>query len=168
MTAGASAQTPGATYRGSVHCVGQDRYSPGGKTVRFRSDPDVSVSYGASGKLASWTYLFLGKPDLVIQSKAVRPGQHFTYRAGKHINRPGKTVVTVVTTSATTLDAKLDWESTARDYVGSGTFGLRLVPTGDGGLEYQAIKSVVKVPVGAPPTRRVPVIRRSELCSRDA
>jgi hypothetical protein len=95
----------------------------------------------------------------------VRRGQHFKYKAGKHINHPGKTVVTVLAATATTLNPKLHWESTAGDYLGSGTFGLRLTPIAAGGIDYQAIKSVVKMPAGAKPDKRHPVVRRSELCA---
>jgi hypothetical protein len=164
LTAGASAQTPG-TYSGPVHCTGEDRYAPGGRVVRFESDPTATAVYGPSGALTRWTYVFLGRPDLVIQSRAVQRGQRFAYTAGKHIHHPGKTVVTVLAATATTVNAKLDWESNAGDYVGSGTFGLRLTPTSSGGIDYQAIKSVVKVPAGAKPDRSHPVVRRSELCS---
>jgi len=164
MAASATAQAPNTTYRGTVHCVGTDRYSPGGKVVRYESDPTASAAYGPGGELQSWTYLFLGRPDLVVQSSAVRPGQRFAYSAGRHIRRPGRTVIKVVAASPTNVDATLDWKSTARDYVGSGTYRLRLTPTAAGGISYEAVKAVVKTPVGARPDRRHPVIRRLELC----
>ena len=63
MAAGASAQAPNTTYSGPVHCVGSDRSSPGGKVVRYESDPTASARYGPGGELQSWTYVFLGRPD---------------------------------------------------------------------------------------------------------
>jgi hypothetical protein len=96
VAASASAQAPNTTYRGPVHCVGSDRSSPGGKVVRYESDPTASAAYGPGGELQSWTYLFLGRPDLVVQSSAVRPGQRFAYSAGRHIRRPGRTLIKVV------------------------------------------------------------------------
>ena len=99
MAAGASAQAPNTTYSGPVHCVGSDRSSPGGKVVRYESDPTASAACGLGGELQSWTYLFLGRPDLVVKSSAVRPGQRFAYSAGRHIRGPGRTVIKVVAAS---------------------------------------------------------------------
>jgi hypothetical protein len=48
--------------------------------------------------------------------------------------------------------------------VGSGTYSLQLRPTSAGRLDYQSMKAFVKTPDSGKPTKRNPVIRRSELC----
>lgn len=125
----------------------------------------------ASGQqLEHWTYLFLGRPDTVIQSSAVRPGQFFTYAAGKHISRPGRTLVTVEETPHSTgvsiVNAILDWSSPSTGYIGSGTYTLIVERRGTTTIRYQAEKVVVKLP-RAGPSRANPVVRRSEDCRGD-
>jgi hypothetical protein len=114
-----------------------------------------------------WTYLFLGSRNVVIQSHAVRPGQSFTYAAGAHIGRPGRTTVTVtdVTRSAgaVALVARLDWASPSTGYLGSGTYLLVLERLSRSRIRYEAVKVVVKQPSGAASAAN-PVVRRNELC----
>jgi hypothetical protein len=164
IAAGASARAPGRTYRGAVHCIGRDLFEPGGKVVRFNSHPNLSVAYGPSGKLISYTFLVLGKPNQRFQVTAAQLGDRFTYKSGAHIQRPGTTIGTIVGASRLAIAAALAWSSPKYHYVGSGTYSLQLRPTSAGRLDYQSMKAFVKTPDSGKPTKRNPVVRRSELC----
>jgi hypothetical protein len=155
------------TYRGKIRCLGSDRFSNGAPTRHYRSRPKVSVSFGASQRLRRWTYLFLGRKNLVIHTRAVRVGESFTYAAGAHIGRPGRTRVTVTdverSPGGVLLVARLDWASPSTGYIGSGTYVLVLELTGPARVNYEAVKVVVKQPRG-PASAANPVVRRNELC----
>ncbi len=168
-TSSAGSIAPG-TYAGSVTCTGSDRFGNGAPTRRYLSSPHVSVAFGAGQRLEHWTYLFLGRPNTVIQSGAVRPGQAFTYSAGRHIGRPGVTHVTVAETPRSTgvsiVNALMDWSSPVGGYVGSGTYTLVLERQAAKTIRYTAEKVVVKLPRSGP-SRTTPVVRRSEYCRGD-
>lgn len=158
------------TYSGSILCTGSDRFSNGAPTRRYSSTPHVAVVFGSGQRLERWTYLFLGRPNIVIQSSATRPGQFFTYAAGKHIDKPGRTRVTVEETphsnGVSIVNAILDWSSPATGYIGSGTYALLLERRATTTIRYQAAKVVVKLPRSGP-SRANPVVRRSEYCRGD-
>jgi hypothetical protein len=170
--AGATAQEPGPTivagaYRGSVSCRGSDRFSNGASTRRYRSFPKASVVFASHQRVRSWTYFFLLRHDLVKQIRAVRPGESFTYAAGKHIETPGRTRVTITAVTRTRgqvmIIARLDWASPSTHYIGSGTYALLLERTRSKAIRYEAIKVVVKHPLTAR-SQTNPVVRRNELC----
>jgi hypothetical protein len=168
----AGAQNPGPTiaagsYRGIVRCVGSDRFSNGLAIRRYRSSPMASVVFASSQRVRSWTYFFLSRHDLVKQVRAVRPGDSFTYAAGSHIGRPGRTGVTITDVTRTrgrvSINARLDWASPAARYIGSGTYALLLERVSGTEVRYEAVKVVVKQPL-AGPSKANPVVRRNELC----
>lgn len=166
----AAAGGPGihaGTYHGRIHCAGSDRFSSTAPTLRYRSRPRVTVGFGSRQRLRRWTYLFLGRRNLRIQSHAVLAGQNFSYAAGSHIGRPGRTVVTVTdltrSRGAVLLLAQLDWSSPATGYIGAGTYTLMLERLSDSRIRYEAVKVVVKQPVGAPSAAN-PIVRRHEVC----
>jgi hypothetical protein len=154
-------------YRGIVHCTGSDRFSNGSPSRRYRSSPLASVVFASRQRVTSWTYFFLLRHDLVKQVRAVRPGESFTYAAGKHIGRPGRTRVTIVDVTRrheqALIIARLDWASPARHYIGSGTYALLLERISGTQIRYEALKVVVKHPL-AGPSKAKPVVRRNELC----
>jgi hypothetical protein len=155
------------SYEGAPACTGADR-GPGGRVIdRFRSHPEVTVSLDGAGRVTAWTYVFLGDRHTLVESRAVRPGQTFSYVAGAHIGKPGRTTVTILTAGASgsqaRITAALDWESPSTGYVGSGTYSLRLRALGDGRIEYHSEKAVVKTPPGRP-SPGSPVVRRTETC----
>jgi hypothetical protein len=156
------------TYRGAVRCTGSDRFSDGARARRYRSSPTVTVAFGSSQRLERWTYLFLGRHDLVIQSHAVKRGQSFTYAAGAHIGRPGRTRVTIDevrgVAGGVDLLAHLDWSSPRTRYIGSGTYALALERVSATVLRYDAVKVVVKQPQSTPSKSR-PIVRRNEHCT---
>jgi hypothetical protein len=157
---------PAGTYHGHARCVGSDRFSNGPATRYYRSKPQVSVVFASGGRLKRWTYLFLGRRNLAIRARAVRPGQSFDYGAGAHIGRPGRTRVTVDQVSRTRsrveIMARLDWSSTGFAYVGSGTYDLMLERVGRA-IRYDALKVVVKLPLTGV-TAANPIVRRHEHC----
>jgi hypothetical protein len=157
-------------YRGSVRCTGSDRFSNGSPTRRYKSFPAAVVTFAANQRVTSWTYLFLLRHDLIKQVRAVHRGQSFTYAAGKHIGRPGRTRVTIIEVARTRgqvlIVARLDWASPATHYVGSGTYVLLLTRVSATDIRYEALKVVVKHPLGAR-SRGNPVVRRNELCIGD-
>jgi hypothetical protein len=161
-----SAIAPG-TYHGSVGCRGSDRFSNGSPIRRYRSSPKASVDFASRQRVTAWTYFFLLRHDLVKKVRTVRPGESFTYAAGKHIDRPGRTRVTITAVTRTPgrvmMTARLDWASPSTHYIGSGTYALLLERLSRAAIRYEAIKVVVKHPVTAP-TRTHPVVRRNELC----
>lgn len=168
----AIAQEPGSpiargTYHGRVRCTGSDRFSNGSPTRRYRSSPTASVDFASGQRVTSWTYFFLLRHDLVKQVRTVRPGESFTYAAGKHIDRPGRTRVIISDVARApgqvTMTARLDWASPSTHYFGSGTYALTLERISRAAIRYEAIKVVVKQPVTAP-SQANPVVRRSELC----
>ena len=163
----AGAITPGS-YRGSVSCTGSDRFSNGAATRHYRSSPAVSVVIAPGQRVKRWTYLFLGRHNLIIQSHAVRPGQSFTYAAGAHIGRPGHTTVTILGVvrrpGRVELLARLDWSSPQNHYVGSGTYDVRFERIGPRSIRYDAVKVVIKLPLTGP-TAANPVVRRNEHCT---
>lgn len=167
---GGSPSLEAGTYTGTVRCTGADRYSDGKTIDRFDSSPRVSVRLDQRGGLIAWTYLFLGRRDTVIPSRAVQPGHGFSYSAGAHIGRPGRTRVTVLDSRTANgearLTASLDWASRSSGYVGAGTYTLRVVARGGGKVEYHAEKAVVKTPPRRP-SRAAPVVRRTETCIGD-
>ena len=130
----------------------------------------MAVVFASGQRLEHWTYLFLGRPNTVIQSNAVRPGQFFTYAAGKHIGRPGVTRVTVAETphssGVSIVNAILDWSSPATGYIGSGTYTLILERRATTTIRYEAEKVVVKLRRTGP-SRANPVVRRTEDCRGD-
>lgn len=162
------ARISAGTYRGKLRCIGSDRFSNGAATRHYRSSPAASVVFGAHQRLRRWTYLFLGRRNLAIQSHAVRAGQSFSYAAGTHIGRPGRTRVTVDEASSfpgnVTLIAHLDWASPSTGYAGSGTYALLLERLGARTIRYEAVKVVVKQPTASAPTAANPVVRRNEQC----
>jgi hypothetical protein len=153
-------------YRGHVACIGSDRFSNGASTRHYHSTPIVSVTFGSGGRLKRWTYLFLGRHNLAVQSRAVRRGQGFSYAAGAHIGRPGRTRVTidqlVRTAGSVEVLARLDWSSPTFDYVGAGTYDLTLERVGRS-IRYEAVKVVVKLPQAGVSAAN-PIIRRHERC----
>lgn len=155
------------TYRGIVQCRGSDRFSNGSPSRRYLSSPVASVAFTSGQRVTSWTYFFLLRHDLVKQVHAVRPGASFTYDAGKHIGRPGRTQVTITDVTPTRgrvlIVARLDWASPATHYIGSGTYALLLERISGTVIRYEAIKVVVKHPLTAP-SKANPVVRRNELC----
>ena len=168
----ATAQEPGSaiapgTYHGSVGCRGSDRFSNGSPSRGYRSSVRASVDFASRQRVTSWTYVFLLRRDLVKKVRAVRPGESFTYAAGKHIDRPGRTRVTITAVTRTPgrvmIIARLDWASPSTHYIGSGTYALLLERLSRAVIRYEAIKVVVKHPVTRP-SRTHPVIRRNELC----
>ena len=170
--AGSGAADPAApiasgTYRGALRCSGSDSFSNGAATRRYRSSPEASVAFASGQRLKRWTYVFLGRRDLIIQSRAVRRGQLFSYSAGTHIGRPGRTRVTVDSVAASRgnveLLARLDWSSPASHYIGAGTYALTLARESATVIRYEVVKVVVKQPL-ARPSRPNPVIRRHEHC----
>lgn len=154
------------TYRGHARCVGSDRFSNDAATRYYRSTPRVSVAFGSRGSLKRWTYLFLGRRNLAIQARAVRRGQSFSYAAGAHLGRPGRTRVTIdrVTRSGSAVEimARLDWSSPGFAYVGAGTYDLTLDRVGQA-IRFDAVKVVVKVPL-TEVTAVNPIVRRHERC----
>jgi hypothetical protein len=170
--AGASASRPApsiaaGTYRGALKCTGSDSFSNGAATRRYRSSPAASVAFASGHRLRQWTYVFLGRRDLLVQSHAVRRGQSFSYAAGTHIGKPGRTRVTVDDVAsapgAVNLLARLDWASPATHYVGAGTYALTLTRVSGSTIRYEAVKVVVKQPLGAT-SKANPVVRRHEHC----
>jgi hypothetical protein len=163
-----SAPIAAARYHGRVRCTGSDRFSNGAANRRYRSSPAVSVQLGKRQRVKRWTYLFLGRQNLFIQSRAVRVGQSFTYAAGMHIGRPGRTRVTVVgvirASGRVEILARLDWSSPATGYIGSGTYDVMFERDGASKIRYDAVKVVVKLPL-AGPTASAPVVRRNEHCA---
>ena len=157
-------------YSGLIACTGSDRFSNGAATRHYSSRPHVAVVFASGGRLEQWTYLFLGLPNTVIQSSAVRPGQSFTYAAGNHIGRPGRTQVTVEETPHSTgvsiVNAVLDWSSPATGYIGSGTYTLTIERRATTTIRYEAEKVVVKLP-RTTPSHGNPVVRRNEDCRGD-
>jgi len=164
---GPTATIAAGTYRGNVRCTGSDRFSNGSPVRHYRSSPVASVVFDSDQRVTSWTYFFLLRHDLVKQVRAVRPGQSFTYAAGKHISRPGQTRVTIADVTRTRgqvlIIAYLDWASPTTHYIGSGTYALSLERLSGTAIRYEALKVVVKHPVAAPSTAN-PVIRRNESC----
>jgi hypothetical protein len=162
----AQSTIPAGTYRGHARCLGSDRFSNGVAARYYRSNPRASVVFGSGGSLKRWTYLFLGRRDLAIQSRAVRRGQSFSYAAGEHIGRAGRTRVTIDqitrTRSRVEMMAHLDWSSPAFSYVGAGTYDLTLERVGPT-IRYGAIKVVVKLPLTGV-TAANPIVRRQERC----
>lgn len=158
------------TYSGSITCTGSDRFSNGVPTRDYSSTPHVAVVFASGQQLQHWTYLFLGRPNTVIQTSAVKPGQSFTYAAGKHIGRPGVTRVTVEETphsnGISIVNAVLDWSSPATGYIGSGTYTMVLDRVATTTIRYEAEKVVVKLPRTGP-SRASPVVRRTENCRGD-
>jgi hypothetical protein len=158
------------TYSGPVACTGSDRFSNGAATRHYSSSPRVSVAVGSGQQVENWTYLFLGRRNTVIQSHAVKPGQAFTYTAGKHIGRAGLTRVTIADTPRSSgvaiVDAILDWSSHFGGYIGSGTLPLVLERRGVKTIRYAAEKVVIKLPRAAPSYAN-PVVRRSKYCRGD-
>jgi hypothetical protein len=158
------------TYSGSIVCTGSDRFSNGAPARHYSSTPHVAVVFASGQRLERWTYLFLGRPNTVIQSSAVRPGQSFTYGAGKHIGKPGTTQVTVEeaprSTGVSIVNAVLDWSSPATGYIGSGTYKLIVERRATTTIRYEAEKVVVKLPRTGP-SRANPVVRRTEDCRGD-
>jgi hypothetical protein len=126
----------------------------------------VSVVFGSVGRLKRWTYLFLGRRNLAIQARAVRRGQSFSYAAGAHIGRPGRTQITIdqVTRAGNGVEvmARLDWSSPSFAYVGAGTYDLKLERVGQA-IRYDAVKVVVKLPQTGV-TAANPIVRRHERC----
>jgi hypothetical protein len=170
VASAAPAATPriaAGTYKGAVRCSGSDRFSSGAATRNYRSSPTVTISFGAAQHLRRWTYLFLGTANVAVQSRAVHAGQSFTYSAGKHIGKPGRTRVTVAaltsSAGAVQLSARLDWTSPSTGYFGAGTYALLLQRVGSSKLRYEALKVVLKQPHGAP-SHANPIVRRDELC----
>jgi hypothetical protein len=170
--AGSGAADPAAliasgTYRGALRCSGSDSFSNGAATRRYRSSPEASVAFASGQRLKRWTYVFLGRRDLIIQSRAVRRGQSLSYSAGTHIGRPGRTRVTVDRVAASRgnveLLARLDWSSPAGHYIGAGTYALTLARETANVIRYEVVKVVLKQPL-ARPSRANPVIRRHEHC----
>lgn len=170
--AGSSAADPAAPiasgmYRGALRCSGSDSFSSGAATRRYRSSPEANVAFASNQRLKQWTYVFLGRRDLIIQSRAVRRGQSFSYSAGTHIGRPGRTRVTIDSVAAFRGDvellARLDWSSLASHYIGAGTYALTLARASATAIRYEVVKVVVKQPL-ARPSRANPVIRRREHC----
>ena len=168
----ATAQEPGSsiargTYHGSVRCTGSDRFSNGSPTRRYRSSPKASVDFASRQRVTSWTYFLLLRHDLVKQVRTVQPGESFTYAAGKHIDRPGRTRVTVTHVARVPgqvmMIARLDWASPLTHYIGSGTYALMLERISRLAIRYEAIKVVVKQPFTAR-SQVNPVVRRNELC----
>jgi hypothetical protein len=168
----ATAQEPGSPiapgpYHGSVRCTGSDRFSNGSPTRRYRSSPKASVEFASRQRVTSWTYFFLLRHDLVKQVRAVRRGESFTYAAGKHIDRPGRTRVTITAVARAPgrvmMIARLDWASPSTHYIGSGTYALTLERITRVAIRYDAIKVVVKQPLTGP-SQANPVVRRNELC----
>lgn len=157
------------TYSGTVRCTGNDRFSNGAPTRQYRSRPKASVVFGSGRSLKRWTYLFLGHRNTVIQSRAVRAGQAFTYAAGAHIDRPGRTRVTILgvvrTARGVEVLARLDWSSPSTHYIGSGVFDLTFESTGPSTITYDAVKVVIKLPEVGSPTVANPVVRRNEHCA---
>lgn len=154
-------------YRGIVQCSASDRFSNGSPIQRYRSSPVASVAFASGQRVMSWTYFFLLRHDLVKQVRAVRPGASFTYAAGAHIGRPGRTRVTVTGLTRgrgqVSIIARLDWASPATHYIGSGTYALLLNRVSRTMVRYEAVKVVVKQPLAAP-SKVDPVVRRNELC----
>jgi len=172
IRAGAAAHEPSrpiaaGSYRGVVHCRGSDRFSNGSPSQRYRSSPLASVAFASGQRVTSWTYFFLLQHDLVKQARAVRPGASFTYAAGAHVGRPGRTRVTITGVTRTRgqvlIIARLDWASPATHYIGSGTYALLLWRVSGTMIRYEAVKVVVKQPLAAP-SKMNPVVRRNELC----
>ena len=155
-------------YHGTVRCTGSDRFSNGAATRHYRSSPAVSVVLGTRQRLKRWTYLFLGRHNLMIQSRAVRVGQSFTYAAGRHIGRPGRTRVTIDSLIRAPVRreilARLDWSSPSTHYIGSGTYDLTFERVSAAKVRYDAVKVVVKLPL-AGPSASEPVVRRNEHCA---
>ena len=127
----------------------------------------ASVVFASNQRVRSWTYFFLLRHDVVEQVRAVRSGESFTYAAGKHIGRPGRTKVTIVEATRThdrvLILARLDWASPATHYIGSGTYALLLERRSGTQIRYEALKVVVKHPRAAP-SKANPLVRRNELC----
>jgi hypothetical protein len=150
-----------------VHCSGADRFSAGRSRVDYSSAPRASVTVGGGGQLKRWTYLFLGRPDTVIQASAARPGDSFTYSAGKHIGRAGSTRVTVaeapVAGGTSRLTATMDWSSPATRYSGAGTYTLLVERLSATRIRYHAEKVVLKAPSGSPSAAN-PLVHRNETC----
>jgi hypothetical protein len=163
-----SARTAAGTYKGNVRCTGGDRFSAGSPTIHYRSSQPVSVTLNGAGHITSWTYVFLGKHNLVIQTSAVHPGDSFTYSAGAHIHRPGRTKVTVTDVldapGAAQLIEGIDWASPSTHYIGSGTYSLLIEQVNSSTVRYDAIKVVVKHPLTAP-SKTKPIVRRNEFCT---
>ena len=163
-----AASIAAGTYHGKLRCTGSDRLSSGAPTRHYRSSPAASVTLASGQRLTRWTYLFLGRKNLSIQARAVRPGQSFTYAAGKHIGRPGRTRVTIAQVitapGSVQLVARMDWSSPPTHYIGAGTYALRLERINSSTIRYEAIKVVIKHPLGAP-SRANPVVRRNECCT---
>lgn len=156
-------------YRGTVRCTGSDRFSNGAPTRQYRSRPRASVVFGSGRSLKRWSYFFLGRRNTVIQSRAVRSGQSFTYAAGVHIDRPGRTRVTILgavrTARRVELLARLDWSSPSTHYIGSGVYDLTFESAGPSTISYDAVKVVIKLPEAGSPTAANPVVRRNEHCA---
>ena len=156
------------TYTGTVRCSGSDRFSDGAPTRQYRSRPKAVVVFASSQRLRRWTYFFLGRPNTVIQTHTIRAAQAFTYRAGAHIKRPGRTRVTILGVARTErrveMLARLDWSSPSSGYIGSGVYDLSFESTGPSTIRYDAVKVVIKLPQGGP-TAGNPVIRRNEHCA---
>lgn len=156
------------TYKATVRCTGSDRFSNGTPTRQYRSRPKAVVVFGRIRRLMRWTYFFLGRHNTVIQSHAIRAGQSFTYAAGAHIDRPGRTRITIqgVVRTARRVEvlARLDWSSPSTSYIGSGAYDLSFESTGPSRIRYDAVKVVIKLPE-AGPTAIDPVIRRNEHCA---
>ena len=155
-------------YKGTVRCSGSDRFGNGAPTRHYRSRPKAVVVFASNQRLRRWTYFFLGRHNTVIQSHASRAGQAFTYRAGAHIERPGRTRVTILGVARTErrveMLARLDWSSPSSGYIGSGVYDLSFESTGPSTIRYDAVKVVIKLPQGGP-TAGNPVIRRNEHCA---
>jgi hypothetical protein len=156
------------TYKGSVRCTGSDRFSNGAPTRQYRSRPKALVVFASNRRLTRWTYLFIGRHNKVIQSRATRAGQSFTYAAGAHVTRPGRTRITILRVVSTArrveVLARLDWSSPSTSYIGSGVYDLSLKSTGPRTISYDAVKVVIKLPE-ARPSAANPVIRRTEHCA---
>jgi hypothetical protein len=156
------------TYMGAVRCTGSDRFSNGAPRRQYRSRPRAALVFAPGRRLRRWTYFFLGRHNTVIQSRAIRARQSFTYVAGAHIDRPGRTRVTILAVVRTArrveVLARLDWSSPSTHYVGSGVYDLSFESAGPSTIRYDAIKVVIKLPeAGA--TAANPVIRRNEHCA---
>lgn len=155
------------TYRGAVRCTGSDHFSNGSRTRQYDSSSRVAVVIGSRRHVRRWTYIFVGRHNLAIQSRAVRAGESFSYAAGAHIGRPGRTRVTIanVLRALTSVEilARLDWSSPSTHYIGSGTYDLALDRVGSSRIRYDAIKVVIKLPTAGASAAN-PIVRRHEHC----
>lgn len=125
--------------------------------VRFRAKPEALE-------------LLLPRSPQYGDSEPRRPlGQSFTYAAGVHIDRPGRTRVTILgavrTARRVELLARLDWSSPSTHYIGSGVYDLTFESAGPSTISYDAVKVVIKLPEAGSPTAANPVVRRNEHCA---